>query len=338
MRPQSMVAAERPLVVFIMGPTAVGKTDLAIALSEKLPIDIISVDSAMVYRGMDVGTAKPSAEELAKAPHQLIDICDPSHAYSVAEFMSDAKLAITESIRNDRIPVLVGGTHMYFHSLYQGMAAMPATDPGIRLVLMQEAKELGWPHMHRLLAEVDPEYASTLHPNHSQRIGRALEVYRQSGKTMTQWRQEQAQASWLAERCQVAQVALWPDDRANLHQRIAQRFALMMEQGFAEEVQALFDRGDLHIDLPAIRSVGYRQMWQCLAGECTQDEAVERAIVATRQLAKRQLTWLRKWPDVKMLVRELSEKSSKNLENEDKVKKISKITTETLNYLPLKSI
>lgn len=283
----------KQLAIALMGPTAAGKTDLAIALHEHLGADIISVDSALIYRGMDIGTAKPSAEELRRAPHRLIDIRDPAEAYSAAEFVRDASAAMEEIVAAGRIPLLVGGTMLYFKALLEGLSPMPPSDPKIRAQIEQEAAKSGWPAMHAQLAEIDPECAARLHPNHSQRISRALEVYRISGKPMSEW--QAAEGQGLLDSYRWIQVAVAPQERSVLHRRIAERFDKMLRIGFIEEVEALFRRGDLHEDMPSIRAVGYRQVWQYLKGEISASEMREQGIAATRQLAKRQLTWLRGW-------------------------------------------
>jgi len=287
-----------PSVIFLMGPTAAGKTDLALALSERLPCDLISVDSALVYRGLDIGSAKPDAETLARYPHQLIDICDPSEAYSAANFRRDALAAMAKSTVAGRIPVLVGGTMLYYKALLEGLADMPPADQQVRAEINTIAEAEGWPAVHALLAEVDEASAERIHPNHSQRLSRALEVYRISGVTMTEWQAQQAEQVLPYRVCQ---FAIAPPERSVLHQRIEQRLQQMFAQGFVEEVAALMARGDLHADLPAIRAVGYRQVWEHLRGDYSLDEAFERALIATRQLAKRQLTWLRGWPDLQWL-------------------------------------
>ncbi|WOJ93069.1 tRNA (adenosine(37)-N6)-dimethylallyltransferase MiaA [Congregibacter variabilis] len=274
----------------IMGPTASGKTNLAIALAQALDGELISVDSALVYRGLDIGSAKPGY------PHHLVDICDPSEAYSAARFVKDAQEAI-ESVRSrGRRPILVGGTMLYYNALLRGLAAMPGANEAARKEIASMAAQEGWPAVHRELARVDPESAARIHPNHSQRLSRALEVYRLTGKTLTYFH-EQEQLSPLDITDALA-IAIAPASRQVLHTRIETRFLEMMNAGFLDEVRSLRERGDLHADLPAIRAVGYRQLWSYLAGECSLDEAQERAIIATRQLAKRQLTWLRKWPDL----------------------------------------
>ncbi len=291
----------RPPVLFLMGPTASGKTDLAVRLREHLPVELISVDSTLVYRGMDIGSAKPSAAELAQAPHRLIDIRDPADPYSAADFVADAEREIADIHAAGRIPLLVGGTMLYFKALLEGLAPMPSADPDIRAAIEREAAEHGWPHIHAQLAAVDPTLAREIHPNHSQRLSRALEVYRASGQTMTELRRQQAEAGGgdFARRFELVQLAVAPRDRQVLHQRIEQRFLKMLEQGLVAEVEALYGRGDLHRDLPAIRAVGYRQVWEYLAGELDYEQMRERGVIATRQLAKRQLTWLRGWEGLK---------------------------------------
>jgi tRNA dimethylallyltransferase len=295
----------KPPVIFLMGPTASGKTDLAIALSQQRAVDVISVDSALIYRGMDIGTAKPTAEESSLAPHALIDICDPAESYSVADFCRDAQVEIDKSHQAGRTPVLVGGTMMYFNALLKGLADMPATDVATRAAIEEEAIVKGWPLLHQELAAVDPESASQIHPNHSQRIARALAVYRMSGKPMSVYRAEQHQQSSVnthfASHYQVAQFALIPQERALLHQRIARRYSMMLEAGFEQEVIQLRKRGDLSLDLPSMRAVGYRQMWEYLESACSYDEMVDKGLAATRQLAKRQLTWLRGWEGLQVL-------------------------------------
>ncbi|MGK0441028.1 MAG: tRNA dimethylallyltransferase [Pseudohongiellaceae bacterium] len=287
-----------PPAIFLMGPTASGKTDLAIQLCESFPCDIISVDSALVYKGMDIGSAKPSPNEQAKAPHRLIDIRDPAVAYSTADFREDALREMAEITAKGRIPLLVGGTMLYFKTLIEGIADMPETDLAIRAGIEAQAAEKGWPAMHDELAKVDPESAARIHPNHSQRIERALNVYRGGGQTMTALHQQQADAGDTSIPYDVTQLAIAPLDRAVLHQRIARRFDVMMGQGFIDEVRALRERDDLHLDLPSMRAVGYRQAWEHLEGLWNEKEVVERGVIATRQLAKRQFTWLRSWPDV----------------------------------------
>jgi len=278
-----------------MGPTASGKTELAIYLTEHFPVDIISVDSAMVYRGLNIGSAKPSDEELAKAPHRLIDVVDPADAYSAARFRSDALKEMAFIIEAGRIPLLVGGTMLYFRALLSGLSELPESDEATRQKLEQQAKEIGWNKMHQRLAEVDAEAAKRIHPNDPQRISRALEVYEMTGKPMSQLQKEQKSEPLPY---QVLKLALIPSDRAVLHQRIEKRFSQMLEQGLIDEVKALLERGDLHEDLPAIRAVGYRQVWDYLSERIDYTEMQERGVIATRQLAKRQLTWLRSEKDL----------------------------------------
>jgi tRNA dimethylallyltransferase len=292
-------------VIFVMGPTASGKTDLAIALSQQRAVDVISVDSALIYRGMDIGTAKPTAQELSLAPHALIDICDPLESYSVADFCCDAQVEIDKSHQAGRTPVLVGGTMMYFNALLKGLADMPATDAATRTAIEEEALVKGWPLLHQELAVVDPESAAQIHPNHSQRIARALAVYRLGGKSMSVYRAEQLEQSTkntdFASQYTVTQFALIPQERALLHQRIARRYHMMLEAGFEQEVTQLYRRGDLSLELPSMRAVGYRQMWEYLEQAHGYEEMIEKGLAATRQLAKRQLTWLRGWEGLHVL-------------------------------------
>ncbi|WP_137818588.1 tRNA (adenosine(37)-N6)-dimethylallyltransferase MiaA [Pseudomonas sp. 2FG] len=302
------MSSRLPAAIFLMGPTAAGKTDLAIELARVLPCELISVDSALIYRGMDIGTAKPSKELLAEFPHRLIDIRDPAERYSAAEFRADALAAMAEITARGRIPLLVGGTMLYYKALQEGLADMPGADPQVRAELEARAAVEGWEALHRELAAVDPESAARIHPNDPQRLTRALEVFRVSGLTMTAHRQRQAgQNSGLDASGHeqlpytVARLAIAPAQRQVLHARIAERFQLMLEQGFIEEVEALRKRGDLHAGLPSIRAVGYRQVWDYLDGNLDRAEMVERGIIATRQLAKRQFTWLRSWSDLHWL-------------------------------------
>lgn len=289
--------AELPHAIFLMGPTASGKTDLAMALTRALPCDIISVDSALIYRGMDIGTAKPSQAELAAAPHRLIDILDPAQSYSAADFRRDALREMADIVGRGRIPLLVGGTMLYFKALLEGLSPLPSADPEVRRQLEDEAARLGWQALHDELKRIDPVAGARIHPNDPQRLSRALEVYRISGKTLTELTQTQGEA--LPYR--VSQFAIAPEERGELHRRIELRFDLMLAGGFEQEVRQLYLRGDLTPDLPSIRCVGYRQMWDYLAGEVGYDEMRYRGIVATRQLAKRQMTWLRGWPEVTWL-------------------------------------
>ena len=291
-----------------MGPTAAGKTDLAIELTKVLPCELISVDSALVYRGLDIGSAKPSKEILAAYPHRLIDIRDPAESYSAAQFRADALEAMADITARGKIPLLVGGTMLYYKALIEGLADMPAADAAVRAELEAQAEALGLAELHRQLAEVDPESAARIHPNDPQRLIRALEVYRVSGESMTAHRQRQFAESSGADAgagrhlpYTVASLAIAPADRHILHKRIALRFSQMLEQGFVDEVRSLRARSDLHAGLPSIRAVGYRQVWDYLDGKLTENEMRERGIIATRQLAKRQFTWLRGWADVHWL-------------------------------------
>ncbi|MDH4255155.1 MAG: tRNA (adenosine(37)-N6)-dimethylallyltransferase MiaA [Gammaproteobacteria bacterium] len=273
-----------------MGPTATGKTDLAVWLAERFPVEIISVDSALVYRGMDIGTAKPDAATLAKAPHRLIDICEPEETYSAGAFVRDAAENIDAIRRSGRIPLLVGGTMMYFRSLTRGIAELPEADPALRAEIDREAAQLGWPALHAELTRVDPAAAARIEPGDRQRIQRALEVYRGSGRSLTAWQTDRSSAP---AGCEYLKIGLIPADRAALHARINTRFERMLESGFVDEVRRLRARSGLHAGSPSMRAVGYRQVWSYLDGNCDLHEAARRAQAATRQLAKRQLTWLR---------------------------------------------
>lgn len=304
-----------PPAVCIMGPTASGKTDLAVRLVEEFPFEIISVDSALVYRDMNIGTAKPEPEVLAKAPHRLIDFLDPAEAYSAARFREDALREMADITRSGRIPLLVGGTMMYFRSLLEGLAELPSADDVLRAELMKEAEEKGWPAMHDQLKRIDPQAAARIHPNDPQRIQRAIEVYRLTGMSLSVW---QAQPTVPFPYHPVL-IGLVPSDRAVLHERISKRFHKMLELGLIEEVTALYSRGDLHIDMPSMRAVGYRQVWQYLDGDLSYEEMVDKAIAATRQLAKRQLTWLRSMKSLRefdCLNKELAEQVLKELSSD----------------------
>ncbi len=281
-------------IISLMGPTAAGKTATALALAQRYPCEIISVDSALIYKGMDIGTAKPTVAEQASVPHWLIDIRDPAQAYSVSEFCHAAASLIDDIQARQRIPLLVGGTMMYFNALVHGISARPSADATCRADIEQEAAQRGWLTLHQELMKVDPLAAARIHPNDPQRLTRALEVWRTTGRTLTEW--QQSTTHFL--RQPVTQFAILPDDRAVLHARIEDRFKQMLTLGFIDEVRTLYHRKDLHLDLPAIRSVGYRQVWQYLDGQLSYDEMVQRGIIATRQLAKRQLTWLRNWENL----------------------------------------
>ena len=281
-------------VICLMGPTASGKTAAAIDMVSRGPYDIISVDSAMIYRDMDIGTAKPSKDELAAAPHRLIDIVDPAESYSLGNFMADVTREIDDILAHDKIPLLVGGTMMYFYQLQHGINNIPSSDALIRERITQEAQEQGWPALHERLTHVDPVTATRLHPNDAQRISRALEIFEQTGKPLSSWQQEYTSAN---PRYEFENIILAPHDRAIIHERIEKRFDLMLQQGFIDEVERLYARGDLDANKPSIRSVGYRQAWDYLEGTSDFATMRERAIVATRQLCKRQFTWLRRWQD-----------------------------------------
>lgn len=298
-----------PLALFLMGPTASGKTDLAIRLRQKFPVEIISVDSALIYKGMDIGTAKPDENELAQAPHRLIDILDPKEAYSAADFRRDALKEMNEIVAAGKIPLLVGGTMLYYKALLEGLSPLPAADQDIRQQIEAEAAEKGWVALHEELKKIDPVAGDRIHPNDPQRLSRALEVYRISGKTLTELTQVKGESLPF----RVKQFAIAPKERAELHRRIELRFETMVEAGFEDEMKALYAREDLHPDLPSVRCVGYRQMWDYLDGNCSLDEAIFRGVCATRQLAKRQITWLRSWDNLTWLDSENIEQALETL-------------------------
>lgn len=283
------MGGDRPRVICLMGPTAAGKTDLAVGLVERLPLEIVSVDSAMVYRGMDIGAAKPDAAVLARAPHRLINICDPGDPYSAARFRQDALREIADILARNRTPLLVGGTGLYFRALESGLSDLPAADRGVRARLAAEAALLGLAHLHRRLAEVDPPAAARIHPNDPQRIQRALEVWEITGRPISSLQAEPGESLPYG----LVKLVRAPADREQLRERIAGRFDAMLAAGFEAEVQRLLDRGDLAPDLPSLRSVGYRQMVGHLLGEYDHATMVARAVHATAQYAKRQMTWLR---------------------------------------------
>jgi tRNA dimethylallyltransferase len=290
----SASVAQRPQAVAIMGPTASGKTASALAIAERVPCEIISVDSALVYRGMDIGTAKPSREELAAVPHHLIDIIDPLDSYSVMQFRVDTLRLMAEISARGKLPLLVGGTMLYYKGLQDGLDDLPQANPAVRAALDEEAARIGWPAMHAKLAQIDPVTAARLKPADSQRIQRALEIHALSGQPMSSLL---AQSEKQELPFDLLSFALEPSDRAWLHERIARRFDIMLEQGFLDEVKALRARGDLHLGLPSIRCVGYRQAWEYLDGQIDYAAMRETGIIATRQLCKRQLTWLRSMPE-----------------------------------------
>lgn len=285
----------RPAVLCLAGPTASGKSASSLALADRWPIEIINVDSATIYRGMDIGTAKPGPQERQRVPHHLLDIRDPSESYSAASFRTDALALIEQIVSRNQIPVLCGGTMLYYKALREGLSALPEADPTIRAQIDAEAGQQGWPAMHAHLAGFDPETAQRLEPNDSQRIQRAIEIYRSSGKPMSYWLAHPLREP--APDIDFVTLSLEPSNRLVLHERIAQRYHAMIEQGLVGEVTALYQRGDLHLGLPSMRCVGYRQIWDHLDGQLTLEEAIDRAIAATRQLAKRQLTWLRAQPE-----------------------------------------
>ncbi|ACJ27600.1 tRNA delta(2)-isopentenylpyrophosphate transferase [Shewanella piezotolerans WP3] len=289
-----MTEQRKHKVITLMGPTASGKTALAIELVKNYDCEIISVDSALIYQQMDVGSAKPDAAELAVAPHHLIDIIDPADSYSAADFRKDALLKIEDIISRGKTPLLVGGTMMYFKALIEGLSPLPGANDEIRAQIAVEAQANGWQALHDQLKEVDPVAAARIHPNDPQRLARALEVFRISGKSLTELTKVKSEAFPY----EAIQFAIAPNDRKVLHKAIETRFKAMLGLGFVEEVKKLKSRDDLHLELPSMRCVGYRQCWQHLDGEYDYETMVEKAIVATRQLAKRQLTWLRGWPDL----------------------------------------
>lgn len=298
-----MNTQQLPGAIFIMGPTASGKTDLAIELAQRFPCELISVDSALIYRGMDIGTAKPSAEVLAAYPHHLVDIIDPVESYSAAQFRQDALALMAQATAKGRVPVLVGGTMLYYKALLEGLATMPPADAQVRAALEVRAVEQGLDALHEQLQQIDPGSAARIHPNDSQRVMRALEVWLVSGISMTEHRlrQKNSQLHKTQLPYNVAAFAIAPQQRSVLHQRIEQRFQQMVEQGFIDEVRALQQRGDLHAELPSMRSVGYRQVWDYLLDQYEYDEMLAKGIAATRQLAKRQFTWLRSWQELTWL-------------------------------------
>jgi tRNA dimethylallyltransferase len=287
----------RPLAIFLMGPTASGKTALACALSERFPLDLVSVDSALVYRGMDIGTAKPDPVTLARYPHALVDIRDPARSYSAADFRADALPVMQKISARGRVPLLVGGTGLYFRALQRGLSDLPEANPATRARLASEAQRLGWPAMHARLASLDPTAAARIDCNDVQRLQRALEVIELTGRPLSELQRGGAATHFP---WRVLKLALLPADRQLLHERIARRFDAMLAEGFLDEVRALRVHGNLHADLPAIRAVGYRQAWEYLEGQTDAATFRDRAVFATRQLAKRQITWLRSDADTRI--------------------------------------
>jgi len=285
-------------VICLLGPTASGKTHLAIELVQKFPLDIISVDSAMVYREMNIGTAKPDKYILNSAPHRLIDCVDPSEVYSAGRFCEEALEEINKSLARGRIPFLVGGTMLYFRALQCGLAKLPKANHELRNELSDRANREGWEVLHNELKKYDPKAAERIHEHDGIRIARALEVYYTTGIPLSEWQQQDIKK---INPYHFYQLGILPSDRINLHKHIALRFKNMLTHGLIEEVQHLYNRGDLHTQLPSIRSVNYRQIWSYLKGEINHDQMCEQAVAATRQLAKRQITWLRTWPDLNVL-------------------------------------
>ncbi|MCW5589481.1 MAG: tRNA (adenosine(37)-N6)-dimethylallyltransferase MiaA [Legionellales bacterium] len=303
-----------------MGPTASGKSDIAVNLAQEFPLEIVSVDSAMVYRTMNIGTAKPDNETLAQIPHYLIDVCDPSQAYSAAQFREDAVLAIEKIFRHKKIPLLVGGTMLYYRILQQGIAVLPEAEPQLRQAIDHKAQKVGWTALHEELTKIDPQSAKRIHPNDPQRLQRALEVFYLTGKPLSDYFFQQPPNDLPY---QFFNIGLIPEDRKFLHQSIENRFLQMLKMGFIEEVEKLRAREDLHLDLPAMRAVGYRQIWQYLDGVYSYNEMCQKGIVATRQLAKRQLTWLRNWPELHAV----------NSDNADKTHLVFKLVSERIASL-----
>lgn len=296
-----MTPSDLPPAVCLMGPTACGKTRAAVLLAESGPFDIISVDSALVYRGLDIGSGKPDAATLARAPHRLIDIRDPAQPYSAADFRADAIREMQEIVMRGRIPLLVGGTMLYFKALRDGLAALPSADPAIRERIAAFARDEGWAAVHARLQKVDPVAAARIHPNDPQRLQRALEVHEATGIPLSSLHQAQPEGQAADLPCELQFVSMLPHDRAALHQLIAERFQTMLADGLVDEVSALKQRTDLHAALPSMRSVGYRQVWSYLEGGDDYETMTAKAIAATRQLAKRQFTWLRSWRESDVL-------------------------------------
>ncbi len=313
-----------PPAICLMGPTASGKTDIAVHLVQNMPVEIISVDSVLIYKDMNIGSAKPDAQTLAIAPHRLINFLDPSRAYSVAEFRRDALAAMADITAQGKIPLLVGGTMLYFRALLGGLSELPAADEAVRKKLEAQAVDIGWQAMHEKLQQVDPVAASRIHPNDPQRIQRALEVYEISGEPLSTLQQKNTVKNVLP--YNVTRLIVSPADRAVLHQRIEKRFHQMLESGFIDEVKALYNRGDLNLDMPSMRAVGYRQVWEYLDNQRDYNNMVERGVVVTRQLAKRQLTWLRNEKDAIWL-----DSGQMDLNPVD----IKELALKSLNHIPI---
>lgn len=294
--------APLPPVLLIMGPTGCGKTALAMALADRRPVHLISMDSAQVYRGLDIGAAKPSADVLARYPHALIDCCDPAESYSAARFVADADREVRLGLKAGRLPVLVGGTMLYAKAFRDGLDPLPSADPATRAAIDARAAAEGWPALHAELEQRDPVSAASIHPHNVQRLQRALEVLAVTGRPLSEhWAEGRGQTAGERLGVRLVQTALIPEDRSLLHERLAARFAAMLEEGLIAEVETLRARGDLSTALPSIRAVGYRQVWDTLAGTAPAEDLLARGAAATRQLAKRQLTWLRRWPELERL-------------------------------------
>lgn len=310
-----MPSENKPFAICLMGPTACGKTRAAVELVQQYPCEIISVDSAMIYRGLDIGSGKPDAATLARAPHRLIDVRDPAEPYSAAEFRADAIREIGKVLANGKIPLLVGGTMLYFKVLRDGLAPMPAAVPEVRQRILEMAEAAGWQAVHARLQQIDPAAARRIHPNDPQRLQRALEVYEITGKSLSELHSATGSPNLDDLPCELKFVAMLPDSRAELHRLIAERFHAMLKQGLVDEVANLRARGDLNTNLPALRSVGYRQVWEYLAGDIDHSTMIEKGIAATRQLAKRQLTWLRSWPALAKVPCTLEFEDANNMKN-----------------------
>lgn len=331
-----MTTEQRPLAICLMGPTAVGKTAVALALHDMFPVEIISVDSSQVYRGMDIGTAKPTTTELVRAPHRLIDICDPTESYSAGRFCEDALREMKAIAGMGRIPLLVGGTMFYFRALEYGLSVLPSAAPDIRRQIAEEGARQGWPAMHARLAMIDPQAATQIDPHDVQRIQRALEIHSVTGHTPSEltrrMRPERAPYRFV-------KIGIWPEDRTQLHARISTRFDRMLERGLIKEVERLYRRNDLDESLPSARTVGYRQMWAYLTKRINYIEMINRTVAATRQLAKRQITWLRRYPGLQRvdsesatLLDETVRFVRQTLANEEKRGDYSERTGERPNY------